>query len=49
MVLKKTNTANAEITQSGNVLNFNIKQAVQWRYLNCIILAKSDNVTLVIK
>ena len=47
MVLKKTNTANAEITQSGNVLNFNIKQTAQWRYLYCVILAKSDNVKLV--
>lgn len=45
--IEKTNTANAEITQSGNVLNFNIKQTVQWRYLNCVILAKSDNVKLV--
>ena len=44
--IEKTNTANAEITQSGNVLNFNIKQTVQWRYLNMVILAKSDNVTL---
>ena len=45
--IEKTNTANAEITQSGNVLSFNIKQTVQWRYLNCVILAKSDNVKLV--
>lgn len=45
--IEKTNTANAEITQSGNVLNFNIKQTVQWRYLYCVILAKSDNVELV--
>lgn len=49
MVLKKTNTANAEITKSGNVLSFNIKQTVQWRYLNCVIIAKSDNVEVVIK
>lgn len=45
--IEKTNTVNAEITQSGNVLNFNIKQTVQWRYLYCVILAKSDNVKLV--
>ena len=45
--IEKTNTANAEITQSGNILDFNIKQTVQWRYLNCVILAKSDNVKLV--
>ena len=44
--IEKTNTANAEITQSGNVLNFNIKQTAQWRYLNMVILAKSDNVIL---
>ena len=29
--------------------NFNIKQTVQWRYLHCVIIAKSDNVTIVIK
>ena len=27
--IEKTNTANAEITKSGNVLSFNIKQTVQ--------------------
>ena len=47
--IEKTNTAKAEITQSGNILSFNIKQTVQWRYLNCVIIAKSDNVEVVIK
>ena len=44
--IEKTNTANAEIKQNGNVLSFNIKQTVRWRYLNMVILAKSDNVIL---
>ena len=44
--IEKTNSANVEIVQNGNQLNFNIKQTIQWRYLHCIILAKSDNVEL---
>lgn len=45
--IEKTNSAQCEITQSGNTLNFNIKQTVQWRYLYCVVIAKSDNVKLV--
>ena len=47
--IEKTNSAQCEIKQSGNTVNFNIKQTVQWRYLRCVIIAKSDNVTIVIK
>lgn len=46
--IEKTNTAQAEITQSGSTLNFNLKQTAQWRYLNCVIIAKSSNVTILI-
>ena len=44
--IEKTNSAKCEITKSGSTVNFNIKQTVQWRYLHCVIIAKSDNVTL---
>ena len=46
--IEKTNSAKCEITKSGNTVNFNIKQTVQWRYLRCVIIAKSDNVKIVI-
>lgn len=44
--IEKTNSAQCEIKQSSNTVNFNIKQTVQWRYLHCVIIAKSDNVKL---
>lgn len=44
--IEQTNSAKCEIKQSGNTVNFNIKQTVKWRYLYCVIIAKSDNVTL---
>ena len=44
--IEKTNSAKCEITKSGSTVNFNIKQTVQWRYLHCVIIAKSNNVTL---
>lgn len=47
--IEKTNSAKCEITKSGDTVNFNIKQTVQWRYLHCVIIAKSDNVKIVIK
>lgn len=47
--IENTNSAKCEITKSGNTVNFNIKQTVQWRYLHCVIIAKSDNVKIVIK
>ena len=47
--IEKTNSAQCEIKKSGNTVNFNIKQTVQWRYLHCVIIAKSDNVTITIK
>ena len=46
--IEKTNSAQCEIKQSSNTVNFNIKQTVQWRYLHCVIIAKSDNVKIVI-
>lgn len=46
--IEKTNSAQCEIKQSSNTVNFNIKQTVQWRYLRCVIIAKSDNVTILI-
>lgn len=46
--IEKTNSAQCEITQSGSTLNFNLKQTARWRYLNCIIIAKSTNVTILI-
>ena len=47
--IEKTNSAKCEIKQSSNTVSFNIKQTVQWRYLHCVIIAKSDNVKIVIK
>ena len=44
----KTNSAQCEITQNGNILNFNIKQTAKWRYLSCVIIAKSENVEILI-
>ena len=43
---EKTNTAQAAITTGSALLNFQIKQTVKWRFLHCVVLAKSDNVTL---
>ena len=44
--IEKTNSAQCEIKKDSNTVNFNIKQTVQWRYLHCVVIAKSDNVTL---